>query len=394
MELQHTLDGPALDRTDSHGRAALNFSWLSMDSLPLSFIHSGDNSAGNGGDGHFAGSLLDSSYAAFKPFDLAEAGANAEANGDQSNIGYFDQAAMQTAGLGGDGGDQNAAFGGVAGVDHSTGFGPIPSDQNSAGDGGDGHFAGVMIHDAAAAYSPINIAVAGYHATADAHQSNVAHLDQSAIQIAGVGGHGGTGNVALGEGQTVFGFGHGSEFNLVGSDVIARGDSAGNGGDGFFSGAMIHESFALYDPINIAVAGANATAHAVQTNNVDFEQGAFQIAGVGGQGGNGNAALAGHDGSFGSDAIALGANSAGDGGAGHFSGSIIDVNIAIYAPINIAIAGYNSTASADQTNNVQFDQSAIQIAGIGGNGGDGNIALSGDFVSHLLTDHQLADHPF
>src|ERR1700732_5552769 len=103
------------------------------------------------------------------------------------------------------------------------------------------------------------------------------------------------------------------------------------------------------------------------------------MAGVGGNGGSGNAAIGGDTGAYssilgliGSDVIATGGNSAGSGGDGHFTGSLIDLNIAIYAPINIAIAGPNSTADAHQTNNVHFDQSAIQIAGIGGIGGHGS----------------------
>ena len=65
--------------------------------------------------------------------------------------------------------------------------------------------------------------------------------------------------------------------------------------------------------------------------------------------------------------------------------------MAIYAPVNIAVAGYNSTAEAHQSNNVLFDQSAIQIAGIGGDGGHGNAALGGDFAMHLLSDLHLLD---
>ena len=80
---------------------------------------------------------------------------------------------------------------------------------------------------------------------------------------------------------------------------------------------------------------------------------------------------------------------AGNGGSGHFSGNIIDVSVAIYAPINIAIAGPHSTADADQINNVLFDQSAVQIAGIGGHGGHGNLALGGDVAMHLLSDLHL-----
>ena len=55
---------------------------------------------------------------------------------------------------------------------------------------------------------------------------------------------------------------------------------------------------------------------------------------------------------IGSDVIATGHNSAGNGGNGHFSGSLVDINVAIYAPINIAVAGYNSTAEAHQSNHV------------------------------------------
>jgi GTPase involved in cell partitioning and DNA repair len=123
------------------------------------------------------------------------------------------------------------------------------------------------------------------------------------------------------------------------------------------------------------------------------------MAGIGGDGGNGNAATGGSADTFssllnliGSDVIATGHNSAGNGGNGHFAGSMVDIDVAIYAPINIAIAGYNSTADAHQTNNVHFDQSTVQMAGIGGDGGHGNTAFGGDFAMHLLSDLHLLDH--
>ena len=146
------------------------------------------------------------------------------------------------------------------------------------------------------------------------------------------------------------------------------------------------------------MAGYNSSAHAEQTNDVVFDQSAHQMAGVGGDGGNGNTAAGGTADMFssifdliGSDVIATGHNSAGNGGNGHFSGSLVDINVAIYAPINIAVAGYNSTAEAHQSNHVQFDQSAIQMAGIGGDGGHGNAALGGDLAMHLLADLHLLD---
>ena len=268
----------------------------------------------------------------------------------------------------------------------------IGTGDNSAGNGGDGTFSGSMVHAPVAIYNPVNIAVAGPHATADAHQTNIAYFDQSATQIAGVGGNGGNGNAASGGNVGAFGSGA--------SGAISTGEnSAGNGGDGYAYGGLVHATFAFYYPINIAVAGYNSTAHADQTNNVVFDQSAVQMAGVGGDGGNGNAATGGSADIFaslfeliGSDVIATGNNSAGNGGNGHFSGSMVDIDVAIYAPINIAVAGYNSTAEAHQTNNVQFDQSTIQMAGIGGDGGHGNAAFGGDFAMQLLSDLHLLDH--
>jgi hypothetical protein len=410
MNLQYVSDGFHLDRKDLFGREAPVPSWLRPDSLPFS-IDTGDNSAGNGGNGYFAGSLIDSSYAAFEPLNMAQAGAHATANAHQTNIGIFDQAATQIAGIGGNGGDGNAAMGGNAGMFGSFGSDVIATGDNSAGNGGDGHFSGTMVHAPVAVFNPVNIAAAGFHGAADAHQSNTVEFHQAASQAAGGGGHGGDGNAAIGgdvsgfggppgHAYSIVGAGHASDHDWIGSDVITSGDNhAGNGGDGYFYGSLVHASFALYDPINIAVAGYNSSAHADQSNNVQFDQSAFQMAGVGGNGGSGNAAIGGDTGLYssilgliGSDVIATGGNSAGSGGDGHFAGSLIDLNIAIYAPINIAVAGFNSTADAHQTNNVQFDQSAIQIAGIGGDGGHGNAAFGGDFAMQMLSDLHLLGH--
>lgn len=401
MNMRHVSDDP----TDL-GRPGLASSWLPTSSVPLFPIDTGGNSAGDGGNGFFAGSLIDSPFAAFGPSNMAQAAAHGTASAQQANIGVFDQSATQTAGIGGDGGDSNLAMGG--GVSALGGFGSdaVSTGDNSAGDGGSGQFVGTMIHAPVAVFDPVNIAVAGFGATADADQSNTALFHQGAIQIAGAGGGGGGGNAAMGgdvsagTGHLVLGGAHLFGYGVTGSDAIMTGDNqAGSGGDGSFYGSLVHTSIALYDPINIAVAGSNSTAHADQSNNAEFDQSAVQIAGIGGNGGSGNAALGGDAGLaailglIGSDAIATGGNSAGHGGDGHFAGSLVDLNIAIYAPINIAVAaGSNSTADANQTNNVTFDQGAIQIAGIGGDGGHGNAALGGDFATHLLGDLHLLDH--
>jgi hypothetical protein len=393
---------------DSRGFGSAS-SWLSTHSASLFRIDTGGNTAGDGGSGYFAGSLIDSPYAAFGPFNMAQAAAHGSASAHQANIAVFDQSANQTAGVGGDGGDSNLAMGGSVAALGGFGSDAIATGNNGAGDGGDGQFVGTMIHAPVAVFNPVNIAVAGFGATADANQSNTALFHQGAIQIAGDGGDGGSGNAALGggvsaetsgPGHLVLGGAHPFGVGMMGSDAVTTGDNqAGSGGDGYFYGGLVHTSIALYDPINIAVAGSNSTAHADQSNNVEFDQSAVQIAGVGGNGGSGNAALGGDAGLaailglIGSDAVATGGNSAGHGGDGHFAGSLVDLNIAIYAPINIAVAaGSNSTADAHQTNNVTFDQGAIQIAGVGGDGGDGNAASGGDFAMHLLGDLHLLGH--
>ncbi len=396
MDLRHVSDGFHLNRNDQ----APFPSRPASDSPPLYLIQTGNNSAGDGGDGYFSGSLIDSSYAAFEPLNMAQAGVHATANAHQTNIGLFDQAANQMAGTGGDGGDWNAAMGGGVGVFGSIGSDVIATGDNSAGNGGDGHFSGAMVHAPVAVFDPLNMASAGLHGTADAHQSNTAQFFQGASQMGGGGGGGGSDNAAVGGSVSASGSPHATDHDGNNSGLVTSGGNhAGGGGDGYFFGGMVHESFALYDPINIAVAGYNSSADATQTNNVTFDQSSVQMAGIGGNGGHGNAAIGGDVGAYssilgliGSDVVATGGNSAGSGGDGHFAGSLVDLNIAIYAPINIAVAGPNSTADAHQTNNVQFDQSAIQIAGVGGDGGYGNAALGGDFAMHLLADHHLVGH--
>ena len=417
MGLRHLTDGFQLSQKDL-GREASS-TWLSASSQPFFSIDTGDNGAGNGGNGYFSGDLIDSPYAAFEPQNVAQSATHGSATAHQTNIALLDQSATQIAGIGGDGGDDNAAIGGSAGgAFGSGGSGAGATGDDSAGIGGDGVFQGAMVHAPVAVFSPVNIAVAGSHGNADAHQSNWTQFYQPASQIAGSGGSAGSGNAAAGgdassDGTdshshaaagptTEFGIGTmpASGIGPTGLDAISSGDNhAGNGGDAYFSGSMVHTAIAIYDPINIAVAGYDSTSHADQSNNVVLDQSAVQMAGIGGSGGNGNAAIGGNAdglssllGLIGSDVIATGGNSAGSGGDGHFAGSLVDLNIAIYAPINIAVAGPNSTADAHQTNNVEFDQGAIQIAGIGGDGGHGNAALGGDAALHLISDLHLTTH--
>ena len=352
-------------------------------------VETGSNTAGNGGDGYFHGSIIHASMVVYEPINISvSAGYGSIALANQTNDVSINQSAVQIAGIGGNGGDHNIAVGGNAGLS-SSGSDAITTGHNSAGNGDSGSFSGSLLDAPVVIYHPINLALAGPGGTAEASQSNAVEIDQSVLQMAGIGGNGGSGNVAGGGDLSTAGSG-----SLLGGWQFLQtgGNEAGNGGNGTFHGDLVHTSVAVFDPVNISVAGYNSTADAHQTNNVNLDQSSSQMAGIGGSGGSGNIAsggmllskFAGH-----ADTIATGGNGAGDGGSGHFSGSLVDVSIAIYAPINIAIAGPHSTAEADQINRVHFDQSSVQIAGIGGDGGNGNMALGGDLAAHLLSDLHL-----
>ncbi len=354
-------------------------------------IDTGANEAGNGGDGFFYGGIIHASLVIYQPINIAvSVGYGSIAIAEQTNDVNINQSALQMAGIGGSGGDGNMAAGGNVDLS-SFGASGITTGDNHAGNGGDGHFLGTLLDAPVVIYHPVNFAFAAPGGSAHASQSNTVEIDQSAVQIAGIGGQGGNGNTAGGGDVSVHGQ---SDGNGQGS-IDTGGNQAGNGGDGQFHGDLVHKSVAVYDPVNISVAGYNSTNQAYQLNDVHLDQSSFQMAGSGGDGGSGNVAAGGSAALIsallggGSNAIATGHNSAGNGGSGHFSGSLIDVNVAIYAPINIAIAGPHSTAEADQLNNVHIDQSAVQIAGIGGNGGHDNLALGGDVAMHLLSDLHL-----
>jgi len=96
-------------------------------------------------------------------------------------------------------------------------------------------------------YDPINIAVAGGGGTAKASQSNTVEINQSAVQVAGVGGNGGNGNAAISGELTMLGSASPLGYWQM---IQGGGNQAGNGGDGYFHGSLVHTSVALYDPVN------------------------------------------------------------------------------------------------------------------------------------------------
>lgn len=226
--------------------------------------------------------------------------------------------------------------------------------HNSAGSGGDGTSIGTIGSNTLALFMPSNAAIAGPHTDVEAHQGNNALINQHVTEMAGIGGQGGNGNLAGGSGS---------------------GHSAGSGGDGSLFGALFSTDTAVFAPVNLAVAtGSGSTAHAGQANNVAFLQGATQIGGVGGSGGDHNIAGGTAPAPQGATFIFNGDNYAGHGGDGTFIGSMVDVNVAVFSPINIAIGAAGGDAHATQTNNVLFDQGGVQIAGIGGQGGGFNLS--------------------
>lgn len=234
---------------------------------------------------------------------------------------------------------------------------------NSAGSGGDGISEGVIGSNASAIFMPSNAAIAGPHSGADAFQGNDALINQHPTEIAGIGGNGGSGNVAIGGGDGA--------------------NHAGTGGDGLFYGGLVSSEVALFAPVNTAVAaGPGAAAHSEQSNNALFLQGATQIGGIGGSGGDHNVASHGPSMSPGTGLTFTGDNYAGHGGDGFFVGSMVDVSVAIFSPINVAVGAAGGSAEAHQTNNAIFDQGTMQIAGIGGNGGGFNMSSETIFTGN------------
>jgi hypothetical protein len=63
MRPRHISGAIELDRTDHHEFGPSTLSWPTTAPLPLFETHTGDDSAGDGGNGYFAGSVVDHSSA-------------------------------------------------------------------------------------------------------------------------------------------------------------------------------------------------------------------------------------------------------------------------------------------------------------------------------------------
>ena len=100
MDRRSVTEGVLIDRKHLFGHDAPDSWWLPRDSWSHFSIHTGDNSAGNGGNGHFAGSLIERGYAGFEPLNFARGGSHATADAHQTNIAYLDQSATPDRGNG------------------------------------------------------------------------------------------------------------------------------------------------------------------------------------------------------------------------------------------------------------------------------------------------------
>jgi hypothetical protein len=228
-------------------------------------------------------------------------------------------------------------------------IGTLPTVGGSAGSGGHGTFIGAMVDSDVAIYTPLNIAISAYRGEATATQSNAVGFNLDAGQIGGVSGGGGFGNVAGGGGTAAMGnTTHSGEAPDSGPAVLHPGTAsffgsaghAGDGGDGIFFGAMLDMDVAIYAPVNIAISfGGSVTA--TQYNSVVFDQGASQVAGIGGGGGGDNKAVGGSGlwSLLHADTVHTGGGASGNGGDGVFVGVMNDNDLSVYAPINIAIGG-------------------------------------------------------
>ena len=183
--LDHPVPGVHLGQMNLSGHNAPVSSLPSGNAWPGFAANTGHNSAGNGGNGHFSGSMIHSSYASFEPLNVAQAGYHAAAGAYQTNVVYLDQSATQVAGVGGDGGNGNTASGGNVSAFGSV-HGGLSSGRQQRRQWRRRHLLGSLVHAPVVVYAPVNVAVAGANSTAEAHQTNVVHFDQSATQMAGI----------------------------------------------------------------------------------------------------------------------------------------------------------------------------------------------------------------
>ncbi len=200
--------------------------------------------------------------------------------------------------------------------------------------------------------------------------------------------------------------------------IDTSGGNAGNGGDGKNWGDQNDNDTAVFKPDNYAY-GAHIKADVGDTVDAyakwDADGGNGKGIGKGGYGGDGSKGGYGGDGSYGGygskDAYGLkggygeggdggdggcggkggdggygGYGEGGDGGKGHGTGTggWASSNGDQYIETGGNTVHFKAPTTADQKNFAYFDQGAHQVAGIGGDGGNGNSADGGPVVFSLV----------
>jgi len=110
-DFRHLSDGIHL-LSDHHWHGATTPSWPSVDSSPHPVIETGGNSAGNGGDGYFFGSLVNAPVVIYMPINIAIAGYSSVGDAFHANHVHLDPSTIAMAALRGDGDHGNPAVGG------------------------------------------------------------------------------------------------------------------------------------------------------------------------------------------------------------------------------------------------------------------------------------------
>ncbi|KLK89678.1 hypothetical protein AA309_30005 [Microvirga vignae] len=211
------------------------------DTIKFDHIDTSGGNAGNGGDGKNSGNQTDNDTAVFKPDNYAY-GAHIKADVGDTVDAYAkwdaDGGDGKGFGKGGYGGDGTGGYGGKGGYG---------GDGGKGGDGGDssyGGHGGKKAHDLKGGYGEGGDGGDGGHG--------------------GKGGYGGYGGYGEGgDGGKGYGTGKGGWASSNGDQYL---DTGGN------------------------TAHINAPTSADQKNFAYFDQGAYQVAGIGGDGGNGNSA--------------------------------------------------------------------------------------------------------
>jgi hypothetical protein len=128
--------------------------------------------------------------------------------------------------------------------------------------------------------------------------------------------------------------------------ISTGGQSAGNGGDGSFKGSISNQPTIKFDPTNTA-SGADVK---VTTGDHVSQKASWDASG-------GDATASKYSKAYGGDAKSNGDQSSSSG----YDTSKVSAN-----------------TTADQKNDFYADQSQYVVAGVGGDGGDGNFAWGGD----------------